>query len=44
MRLEVVRLVACSGCSWKKKKQRLANERGSLRLELLEWLRRELLP
>ena len=43
MRLEVVRPAAGSGCSCKKK-QRLAKERGSLWLELLEWLRRELLP
>jgi len=40
----VVRLTTNSGCSWKKKKQRLAKERGNSRLELLEWLRRELLP
>jgi hypothetical protein len=44
VRLEVVRPTTDSGCSWKKKKQRLAKERGSSRLEPLEWLRRELLP
>jgi hypothetical protein len=44
VRLEVVRPAADSGCGWKKKKQRLAKERGSSRLEPLEWLRRELLP
>ena len=41
----VVRLVAGSGRPWKKKKkQRPAKEKGSSRLELLEWLRRKLLP
>ena len=41
----VVRLVAGSGHPWKKKKkQRPAKEKGSSRLELLEWLRRKLLP
>jgi hypothetical protein len=35
VRLEVVRPAANSSCSWKKK-QRLAKERGSSRLELLE--------
>jgi len=41
----VVRLVVGSGRRWKKKKkQRPAKEKGSSRLELLEWLRRELLP
>jgi hypothetical protein len=44
VRLEVVRPTIGSGCSWKEKKQRFAKERGSLRLELLEWLRNELLP
>jgi len=39
-----VRPAAGSGCSWKKKKQRLEKERESSRLELLKWLRRELLP
>ena len=44
VRLEVVRPAAGSGRSWKKKKQRPAKDRGSSRLELLEWLRAELLP
>jgi len=41
----VVRSVAGSGRHWKKKKkQRPAKEKRSSRLELLEWLRKELLP
>jgi hypothetical protein len=41
----VVRLVVGSSRRWKKKKkQRPAKEKGSSWLELLEWLRRELLP
>ena len=45
MRLEVVRPVAGSGRSReKKKKQRPAKEKESSWLELLEWLRRKLLP
>jgi hypothetical protein len=44
VRPEVGRPAAGSGCSWKKKKQRLAKESESSRLELLKWLRREFLP
>jgi hypothetical protein len=43
VQLEVVRPAACSGHSWKKKEQSPAKEKGSSRLELLEWLRRGLL-
>jgi len=43
VQLKVVRPAACSGRSWKKKERSLAKEKGSSWLEMLEWLRRELL-
>jgi len=44
VKLEVVRPAACTGHGWKKKEQSPAKEKESSRLELLVWLRRELLP
>jgi hypothetical protein len=43
VQLEVVRPAAHFGRNWKKKEQSPAKEKGSSRLELLEWLRKELL-
>jgi len=39
-----LRPAACFSCRWKKKEQSPAKEKGSSRLELLQWLRRKLLP
>jgi len=44
VQLEVVRPAVCIGHGWKKKEQSPAKEKESSRLELLVWLRRELLP
>jgi len=44
VRLEAARTAACTGHGWKKKEQSPAKEKESSRLELLVWLRKELLP
>ena len=44
VQLEVVRPAACTGHGWKTKEQSPAKEKESSRLELLVWLRKELLP
>ena len=43
VRLEATRTAACTGPGWKKKEQIPAEEKESSRLELLVWLRKELL-
>ena len=44
MKLEAARPAACTGPGWKKKETGPAEERESSRLELLVWLRGEMLP